>query len=369
MTTTLENAHVPNRLEQSWYDLVAAQLQALTEAFAVDKASGQLHRACELICKEALQFSPGRGFDRPSRLNNDGTPVQFAFSTSHDDQSLQFLSEIAGPGLFLVRSIELAITKIRRLSMMLHLAGDPDSIAALLYRMCAPGPQRIEQTCECPFWLGAGVSRNGRLGIKIYINGKMGDKNCQWERFDQFAAFLGVSNEAQNLRQLLAGHMSPLGMAICLNQVGNPTGRIYLSSYGKRVSYYEDLLRNFVSTQNVSVFSRYSELMMGEDYAYPTQNVVFSVGLNQQAAASSDVKIEFCGHCLFKDDRQARNRCLRWLGLRGFDACLYEKMLAVIAPQLSGNGLNTHMFLGVGWKKQAEYTTIYLKPDFETASA
>jgi hypothetical protein len=30
---------------------------------------------------------------------------------------------------------------------------------------------------------------------------------------------------------------------------------------------------------------------------------------------------------------------------------------------MSATKVNTHVYLGLGWKKRQEYTTIYLKPD------
>jgi hypothetical protein len=369
VTTIQESDHVLDRPQGSWYDLVGNQLQDLTELFAVGKGSTQLKRAYQLICKEALGFLPATEFDRLSRLNHDGTPIQFALSVSHGDPSLQFLSEIAGPGLSLLESIESAITKVRRLSAMLRLTGDTSSLVSLLYRLCAPELQRTARICEYPFWIGAGLCKGGKVGIKIYINGRTGEEREEWTRLIEFATFFGASDQIGHLRQLLAGQMTPLGMAIGLNQVGNPTGRIYFSAYGKRVSYYEDLLRTFVSTTNANVFRNYSEFMLGEDYSFPTQTAVFSIGLSHDLVVPADVKIEFCGHCLFRSDQQARNRCLRWLAQRGFDSCFYEETLAVLANKLSSTKVNNHVYIGIGWKKQEEYKTIYLKPHFERSNA
>jgi hypothetical protein len=107
--------------------------------------------------------------------------------------------------------------------------------------------------------------------------------------------------------------------------------------------------------------------MLGGDRAYPTQSVVFSVGFEQGTDGPPDVKIEFCGHCLFQADSQARDRCLEWLTLRDIDPQAYTDQLEVLAGQMSATKVDAHVFLGLGWKKQREYTTIYLKP--QTAAA
>ncbi len=102
--------------------------------------------------------------------------------------------------------------------------------------------------------------------------------------------------------------------------------------------------------------------MLGNDRAYPTQSAVFSVGFEQGADAPPDVKIEFCGHCLFQGDVEARDRCLEWLTLRNINPHAYTDQLEVLAGPMSATKVNTHVYLGLGWKKQREYTTIYLKP-------
>jgi hypothetical protein len=79
------------------------------------------------------------------------------------------------------------------------------------------------------------------------------------------------------------------------------------------------------------------------------------------ADAPADVKIEFCGHCLLQSDVEARDRCLRWLTLLNIDPQVYSDQLEVLARQMSPTRVNTHVYLGLGWKKEREYTTIYLK--------
>ena len=156
--------------------------------------------------------------------------------------------------------------------------------------------------------------------------------------------------------------MTPLGMAVSLQQDENPHGRIYFSGYGNSVSYYDYLLRHFSGGQSREPFREYTRVMLGEDRAYPTQSAVFCVGFEDGADAPPDVKIEFCGHCLFDGDVEARDRCLEWLTLRNINPHAYTDQLEVLAGQMSPTKVNTHVYLGLGWKKQQEYTTIYLKP-------
>lgn len=359
----LENLPPREGTDRSWYDLIGGQLQALIPKFGLGQASPQLYRAYELICRASLGGCPVAMATQSSTLNLDGTPIQFALALGHQTMPLQFLSEAGNPGQSYPETREFIEGTVRALSALLQLKGDIDSIVALIHRASRVNPREIDPDRGGTFWVGAGFAAEGKAGVKIYINGKSGAENERWFRFEEFAASFGALKKHREIRQLLAGDMKPLGMAVSLSQNEGPNDRIYLSGYGKPVSYYEALLRHFGGKHYLNAFRQYSEVMLGRDRAYPTQSVVFSAGFGPDKDSPADVKIEFCGHCLFQGDAQARARCLRWLALRNIDARAYTDLLEVLAGQMSTAKVNTHVYLGLGWKKQQEYTTIYLKPD------
>jgi hypothetical protein len=66
---------------------------------------------------------------------------------------------------------------------------------------------------------------------------------------------------------------------------------------------------------------------------------------------------------VFQGDVEVRDRCLEWLRLCNINPRAYTDQLEVLAGQMSPTKVNTHLYLGLGWKKQQEYTTIYLKLD------
>jgi hypothetical protein len=350
-----------DRMENSWYQLIAGQLHALIPKVGIEAASAQLYQAYELICRASLDH-PVESGTRSSRLNLDGTPIQFALALGHPTVPLQFLSEAGEPGLSHSESAEFVEETVRALSALLRLQGDLDSVFELIRRASAVDAGEIDPDRGGAFWVGAGFASGGKSGVKIYINGKSGAPSERWSKFEHFAEFFGAAKTHHQLRQLLAGKMTPLGMAVSLRQDENPNGRIYLSGYGNPVSYYENLLCHFSGRQSVEPFRQYTRVMLGKDRAYPTQSAVFSVGFEQGADAPPDVKIEFCGHCLFQGDVEARDRCLEWLRLRNINPRAYTDQLEVLAGQMSPTKVNTHVYLGLGWKKQQEYTTIYLKP-------
>jgi hypothetical protein len=252
--------------------------------------------------------------------------------------------------------------RLRTLSALLHLQGDLDSCAELINRSAAVSAHDAGRDRGGTFWIGASFAKGGKSALKIYINGKSGTENEQWARLGEFAAHFGASEKQQELRRLLNGKMAPLGMAISLTQDQSPTGRIYLSGYGHGVPHYEDLLRHCTGMQYVNLFREYSEGTLEDDRDYPAQSAVFSVELGPNESAGADAKIEFCGHCLFRSDQQARERCLRWLALQKIEASAYVELLEVIAGQMSPPELSKHIYSGLGWKQQQEYSTIYMKP-------
>jgi hypothetical protein len=345
----------------SWYEVVAGQLRALIPKVGIEETSAQLYRAYDLICRTSLGC-PVKPGTRSSRLNLDGTPIQFALALGHPTVPLQFLSEAGNPDMSHSEAREFIDETVHALSELLQLQGDLHSVLDLIRRTSAVDLQQLDPDRGGTFWVGAGFASSGKSGVKIYINGKSGAPSKRWSKFEEFAEFFGASKTHHQLRQLLAGRMTPLGMAVSLQQNENPNGRVYLSGYGNPASYYGGLLRHFGGEQYAELFNQYTRIMLGGDRAYPTQSVVFSVGFEQGTDRPPDVKIEFCGHCLFQADSQARDRCLEWLKLRDIDPQAYTDQLEVLAGQMSATKVDAHVFLGLGWRKQREYTTIYLKP-------
>ena len=359
---TTDDLQSHDGVANSWYEMIAGQLQALIPKVGIEEESVHLYQAYELICRTSLAGPVEPGI-HSSRLNLDGTPIQFALALGHPTVPLQFLSEAGNPDMSHFEARQFIGKTVRALSALLRLNGDLDSILRLIDRASAVDARNVNPDRGGSFWVGAGFASGGKSGIKIYINGKSGASSERWSKLEDFADYFGARETHQQLRQQISGKMTPLGMAVSLQQDRNPNGRIYLSGYGNSVSYYEDLLRHFGGSQSIEPFREYTRVMMGTARDYPTQSAVFSVGFEQGADVSPDVKIEFCGHCLFEGDVEARDRCLEWLTLRNINPRSYTDQLEILAGEMSSTRVNTHVYLGLGWKKQREYTTIYLKPE------
>jgi hypothetical protein len=327
-----------------------------------------MQRAYELICKESLDSRPGGLNCRRSSLNGEGAPIQFALMLGEHAPPLQFLSEIGDSAPEPSDALEFTVSKLRSLAALLQLKGDIDSLIGLLERTSAVNVYDLAPAGSREFWLGTGLTREGHCGLKLYLSGKAGTEAEQWTRIGEFAAYFGVAPLRDELWKALGRSMLPLGMGITLSQSKLPAGRIYLRGYGNRLEYYEDLLRNFGSVRHGEAFRHYTEIMLEDDRSYPTSSVVFSAGFEAGKYAAPDIKLEFCAHCLFQSDCQARERCLRWLALRRIESREYEAMLRLLAGQMSEVKTNAHVYVGLGWKGQREYSSIYLKPTWRSPS-
>ena len=360
----IAQSNVEECLEGSWYDLAEEQLHQLATRFEIDAGWPQMQRAYEIICKESLGSCPAGSSCRRSSLNGDGVPIQFALRAGEQAPPLQFLSEIGDSSLEPRDAVDFTARKLRSLSALLQVKGNIDSLIRLLERTCAANIYSLAPGTGGECWLGASLTREGHCGLKLYCNGKKGTETERWGRVGKFAAYFGVASLQDELWKTLGRSMLPLGMGVTLSQTKGPAGRLYFHGYGNRLDYYEGLLRHFGSAQHLKAFRQYTEIMLGDDRAYPTQSVVFSAGLDGDRNAAPDIKVEFCGHCLFQSDWQARERCLRWLALRQIECKTYGDMLTVLAGQMSVAKVNAHVYVGLGWKAQREYTTIYLKPSW-----
>jgi hypothetical protein len=331
--------------------------------FGGEQTSVHLYQAYELICRDSLAPHPGTSATLSSTLNHKGTPVQIALALGRSEAPLQFLGETRNPSQMQAPKLEFIGKRLRKLSAPLEPKGDLDSLAGLIHRSTGANVDNASSNLGGTFWIGANYAKAGAAGIRIYINGKSGRENEQWSRVDDFTPYFGTLEKQQELRQIVTGKMTPLGMAISLTQDRDPTGRLYLSGYGNSVSYYEDLLRQCSGVQHVDV-------LPDDDRDCSTQSVVFAVGIGSGQDRRSDMKFEFCGHCLFQSDWESREHCMRWLALQKIDARAYIKLLEVIAGQVSPDEIRNHIYEGLGGKQSQAYNPIHVthRPACKTTS-
>jgi hypothetical protein len=345
-----------------WYDHFANQLAALIQRFGLESQRGQMIAAFETMFRESLA-TPYSGIPPNfSRLNFDGLPLQYSLALGSFEPALQFIGEAGSPNLS--NAVRLKVNK-ERIRSLIELLGIDSSSFALWELLGQMAPETNQDLLADPagaIWISPSFSPDLNPKLTIYVNAKWGAANKQWRRLDRFAAFLGAEEQWLALEELAAGEMVPLGAGVTLTGDAGPTGRIYLSAFGRPVDYYGSLVRSLTTGSFDQLLRRYASIILGEDIRYPTQSAVFSIGLDTDA--EPDFKFELCGHCVFANDLDARSKCLDSLALMNVDPTPYLLLLAT----LSENGISTktstlHAYVGIGTKRAQPYSTIYLKPN------
>jgi hypothetical protein len=344
------------------YDYVHGQLTTLIHQFGLEASGADILRCYETICKESLAFPVDRKPPEFSRINEDGTPFQFALTLGPRHPTLQFLSEEGVPGSSGMERMARNRDCIGKLGGVLRCAEAVAGVAQLLDEMApATNPDLLADPAGA-FWTGVGFARGERPQLKIYINARWGHRDGRWKRLHRFAShFGGVEERWQALDSSLVSDMEPLGVALTLGATAPLAGRIYLTAYGKPLSYYERLMQPVTDAAFREAFQQYTEFILGEDRTYPTRSVVCSFGFG--SGPELDFKFELCGHCVFASDLEAAGRLLSWLDSAAVDLAPYVELVNMLSEcRLSASHVHLHSYTGVGVKEHAAYTSLYLKP-------
>ncbi len=352
----------------SLYDRVGLQLRDLASRFDLAAKQAQISQAYETLCRESLDMPIGRRPPQFSRINEDGTPFQYALTMAPGRPSpLQFLSEAGIPGSSMIDRVAMSRHRIDTLCSLLGAEERRQQLCSLIDRVAPRTGFELHTDGAGAFWVGIRFSPGAQVKLIVYINGKWGNADARWARANEFAACLGALEVWRGVESLFAEGMEPLGLALTVSQDRPITGRIYASSYGKSVAFYERMVRSLNQPGSYAVLSEFAEIMLGDERRYPIRSAVCSVGLNQQS--EPDFKLELCGHCMFASDVDAVARCNRWLEAAKADPSRYQHLLRVVASgPFSSTGTHLHSYVGFGWKDHELYTSIYLKPQILSTS-
>ncbi|HEY6248781.1 MAG TPA: hypothetical protein VI685_02405 [Candidatus Angelobacter sp.] len=346
----------------SLYDCVDEQLRELVHCFHLGHRLEQILKAYQTLCSESLAMPLGRPVPGFSRINEDGTPFQYALITEPERASpLQFLSEAGVPGASMMERMALSRDRIRSLCSVLGTTTKAEEVLDLLDHIAPVSNPDLLADDAGAFWIGVSFAIDGPPKLIAYINGKWGSEDARWARLDDFADRLDARQQWQAVKMVLSRQMKPLGMALTVSQDRSLQGRIYVSAYGESLGFYEQVAQGLGGTRVLALLNQFTEIMLGDDRQYPTRSAVCSFGLNHRS--EPDFKFELCGHCMFGGDRDAVAKCSRWLASLNSAPAHYEHLLRVLAPgPLSPTHVHLHSYVGVGWRAQESYGTIYLKP-------
>jgi hypothetical protein len=344
----------------TFYDFVAVQLTKLVGFFGLSASRATIGQAYDLVCRESLAFPIGRRPPDFSRINDDGTPFQFALTARRFAPPLQFLGEAGVPGSCTRDRLLLSRERIRALAALFDVTPVLSRIEPMLDDMVPAGDPDLQADSSGVIWLGAGFRRDEPPRLKIYLNARWGETRTQWARLGRFASALGRAAAWDEIAQRTAA-MEPLGAALTLGGDGLAAGRNYLSAYGKPLTFYEELAGSVAGAAFRAQLGQFAEALLRDDCRYPTRSVVCSFGFDPDGEI--DFKIEMCGHCAFANDDEARQRCIDWLARLAVDPAVYLQMLEVLSDdRLDRTRAHLHCYVGLGRKRNETYSTFYFKP-------
>lgn len=351
---------------QSSYSYISSQIAALITRFNLQDSRGQILQTCAEICQESLAFPYGSRPPNQSRINQDGTPLQYAVTLGASHPTLQFLGEAGGPGIAGAERMHLNRQCITSLAQRFQSQGALASAAGLLDALAPDTNIDLLTDPGGAYWIGAAFTAAHTPRLRIYINARWGKEQDRWSRLNRFAEYFGQLQQWKDAANSLMYDLEPLGTAITFNGEKSPGGRIYLTTYGKRMSFYEDLADRYGSGNFIHQLREFSRTMLGADYAYPTQTAVCSFGFGENP--SLDFKFELCAHCLFASDEEASTRLRSWFDIARLDASDYWAMLGILSEgPLSSQALDLHSYVGIGQRGSQAYATIYFKPRLHTS--
>jgi len=344
----------------SLYDVVDNRLAGLIALLGLRRQAATIHDTYERLCRESLALEAGSRPLRRSRLNADGTPFQLAFALGPEATGLQFLTETGAPLADNSARLEAARDAIEDLGPRLGAAHSLTGARRLL-DLLAPSTDLDLLADEAgAIWLGASFTPGRSPRLKVYVNLKWGKETSRRARLERFAAAVGLTSTWQRIEPLVLGKLDPLGVSLDLQADRPIAGRVYLSGYGHSVREYEFLVGACDPTLG-GWLQRYCAILLGDDRLRPTRSAVFSFG--GQAGSRPDYKLELCAHCALASDVEARERSLEWLTEIGVSPALYVGALDVLSGGLlSRVATELHVYLGLGTRQGAVYSTFYLNP-------
>lgn len=361
MVTPLTANRSVEAAPQSAYDYVGNQIAALIAQFGLHESRAQIMQTYADLCSNSLAFPYGTRPPDHSRINHDGTPIQYAVTLGSSNHTLQFLSEAGGPGITGAERLRLNRECIATLAGRFQVRAALTSVTPLLDALAPSTNVDLLADPGGAYWVGAAFSAWREPALRIYVNARWGKEQERWARLSRFAAHFDVSTAWRDIASRLAPDLQPLGMAVTLHGDQPPAGRIYLSTYGKHMPFYEELAELYGGSSFMQQLRSFGRCVLGDDYMYPTQTAVCSFGFGD--SPTPDFKFELCAHCLFGSDVEAVARLRAWFDIAALDATDYWDMLDMLSGGcLSDAAPVLHCYVGLGLRYTTPYTTLYFKP-------
>lgn len=362
-TTALRRRPDADAAAGSAFAHVQTQLEALIADFGLVSQKPAVLAAFRAIFRRSLGFPLGGRPSGRSRLNEDGMPLQFATTIGPTPAPFRFVGDVGpldAPGHQRMRSAREAMEDVAR---VLSVEAELESAQPLLEAL-APGANRaLRDDPAGAFWIAADFAPDATPRMRIYVNGGWGSGNERRARLRAFAAKFEGARAWAVAEERLPPALSPLGLAVTLERGRPAKGAIYLRAFGLRLADHAALAHAAGGAPNADAIEAFGSLLLGDDAAYPTASAVLSFSFGVAPGPGLAAELEFCGHCLFADDAEARRRLLWLISATRHDADPYRALDAVLSRGGPTEGPpRVHSFIGVDTKSGRPAYTIYMKP-------
>jgi hypothetical protein len=346
----------------SLYSHIGRQLGESIPRFGLNQHSQRIYEALEVIGMESLDFPVGGRPLFPSQINENSIPFQYGVALTADSApALQFICEMGFGGSSNFDRLQLALRRIPGLLKIFDAISQESTVSELLDSQLPETRLLLSENQSSAIWIAAGF-RADVSQLKIYVNAKWGNQEHRWERMGRFARYFGQGSRWDELKPDFIGSLEPLGVCISAPTDAPCSGRVYLSGYGRPISFYEQISECCAGCTFGDTLRDWASALLKEDYFYPTASCVCSFGFCK-GERNWDFKFEMCGHCIFTEEAQARQKILAGLAAVKLDPSGYLELLSIISegkPIPSGRSL--HSYFGIGKKSTETYSTCYLKP-------
>lgn len=361
-STTWRSEHGRRREARGAFARVATQLDALIAAFGLGAEAPLIRAVHSTICSRALAFPLGGGPAAPSRLNEDGLPVQFATAVGPGAPALRF---VADPGPLDAEGgarMRASRATMRAAAKLIGAEAELVALSPFLFELAPEDALALRADLAGTFWIGAAFAPGAAPRLRVYVNGGWGSAAARSARLRRFAAHFHRAEAWDDLAAQFPLVLAPLGLALTIAPRGQLRGAIYLRAFGLRLSDYAALAHAASGQANAERIRAFGAALLGADAAHPTPSAVLSFGFGPEPGMPAE--LEFCAHCLYADDAAAQAELERLFASARLDPAPYRILARALAPPAPRPGPpRLHSFIGVDAKCAGPAYTVYMKPD------
>jgi len=173
-----------------------------------------------------------------------------------------------------------------------------DNAARVLAAICPPDDDHI-----AGLWVGFALDSSCRPRLRLYANNGWGDATERWLRLIAALRQLEAGRfgaALQPLLPLLVPVFSPAGLAVTLGSQ-TPLCKLYLRPFAPPWTAVRAVATSVLGAASSKFITAIETGLEASLEALPERSLVLSTAGGAQGGPL-DLKLDFCGHCLFEED-------------------------------------------------------------------